>query len=107
MPLIEPVVQYGILGIFTYVIVWGTLFGFPRWMESHDAQIIESTNLVKHVMAECVGERKEAAERFERMLDNLRESYEKIVEADRVSRHNQSQNFHIMLAEVIEKTKKQ
>lgn len=94
LPAIEPIVQYGLLGIFGYLVVWGTIKGYPRLMDSHDNQINKSAELVKHVLVECTKERQQEAERFERHR-----------EVDLRARHEAVNKFQLIIADFCTKIK--
>lgn len=98
---IEPIVQYGLLGIFTYLVLWGTLKGYPRLMESHDNQINKSAELVTHVMDECTEERTQTATRFERLTTETAVRFERLAEADRLARHAATNQFQKIITEFV------
>lgn len=101
MPPIEPVVQYGLLGLFTYLVIWLTWWGFPRAMESHDNQINRSIDLAKTLVTECREERRELNEADIRARQDVIVRFEKIMDADRDARHKLANDFQRTIMEIL------
>lgn len=84
---VEPVVQYGALGILAYLTLWSTLRGFPRVMDSHDAQIRESAAIVKAQQESCRAERAELTGQFLAERNDLATRFLAAIEKERDLRH--------------------